>query len=405
MKTPASGDSRCPLDVLILGGYGAMAQSTVPDLLASRGVDRVGIAGRSDAKAKAFAAAQRDSRAIPVVVDARDSPALVREMKRWDCVINSSWYDLNVPIMEAAIEAGIHYCDLGGLYHQTIRQLKLDARAKDAGVTCLLGIGSTPGTMNVMGMYGASKLDKGEKMRLRSRGAVVAGGEPGKFVPPDAIRTIFHEFSLDAPILRQGKIQFVPALSGLERAEFMPPVGVVEGYYTIHSELATMPKTIGKGVQEMDFIVAFPPAFRENVATLVRLGLASREEIVVEGTKVRPCDVTSSVIDALPKPKEPELDVDIQRCVVVGERDGNPTTLRYEAVTWPHKKWNVGGGVVDTGVPPSIAAQWMVKGLVKRNGGSPPELAVGPLPYFKELSARGRGIRVVEYAEDTRTLN
>src|SRR2546422_747749 len=163
MKTPASGESRCSLKVLILGGYGAMAQSTVPDLLASPGVERVGIAGRSAAKAESFAAAQRDDRATAVPVDARDSAALVREMKRWDCVINSSWYDLNVPIMEAAIEAGIHYCDLGGLYHETLRQLKLDGRAKDAGVTCILGIGSTPGTMNVLGMYGASKLDKVEK--------------------------------------------------------------------------------------------------------------------------------------------------------------------------------------------------------------------------------------------------
>ena len=393
------------MKVLILGGYGAMAQSTVPDLLASPGVERVGIAGRSAARAKSFAADQRDDRATAVPIDARDSAALVRELKRWDCVIHSSWYDLNVPIMEAAIAAGIHYCDLGGLYHQTLRQLKLDARAKDAGVTCILGIGSTPGTMNVMGMHGASKLDKVDKVLLRSSGAVVAGGEPGKFVPPYAIRTIFDEFSLDAPILRKGKIQFVPALSGLERSEFMPPVGVVEGYYTIHSELATMPKTIGKGVQEMDFIVAFPPAFRETIATLVRLGLASRDEIVVEGTKIRPYDATATVIDALPKPKEPELDVDIQRCVLVGEKDGNPTTLRYEAVTWPHKEWNVGGGVVDTGVPPSIAAQWMVQGSVKEKGVIPPEIAFDPLPYFKELSARGRGIRVVEYAEETQALN
>ena len=393
------------MKVLILGGYGAMAQSTVPDLLASPGVERVGIAGRNAAKAKAFAAAARDDRATAVTVDARDSAALIRELRRWDCVINSTWYDLNVPTMEAAIEAGIHYCDLGGLYHQTLRQLKLDARAKDAGVTCVLGIGSTPGTMNVMAIHGASKLDKVHKVRLRSSGAVVAGGEPGKFVPPYAIRTIFDEFSLDAPILRDGKIRFVPALSGLERSEFMPPVGVVEGYYTIHSELATMPKTIGKGVQEMDFIVAFPPAFRETVATLVGLGLASREEIVVEGTKVRPYDVTSTVIDALPKPKEPELDVDIQRCVVVGTKDGHPVTLRYEAVTWPHKKWKVGGGVVDTGVPPSIAAQWMANGSVKRKGVIPPEIAFDPLPYFKELSARGRGIQIIEYAEDIRALN
>src|SRR2546422_769852 len=405
MKTSTSGDSRCSLKVLILGGYGAMSQSTVPDLLASPGVERIGIAGRSAAKAKSFAATQRDDRATAVPVDARDSAAVMRELKRWDCVINSSWYDLNVPIMEAAIGAGIHHCDLGGLYHQTLRQLKLDARAKDAGVTCVLGIGSTPGTMNVMGIHGASKLDKVDKVLLRSSGAVVAGGEPGKFVPPYAIRTIFDEFSLDAPILRNGKIQFVPALSGLERSEFMPPVGVVEGYYTIHSELATMPKTIGKGVQEMDFIVAFPAAFRETIATLVRLGLASREEIVVEGTKVRPYDATATVIDALRKPKDPELDVDIQRCVLVGEKEGNPMTLRYEAVTWPHKKWNVGGGVVDTGVPPSIAAQWMVNGSIQQRGVIPPEIAFDPLPYFKELSARGRGIRVVEYAEETRGLN
>jgi saccharopine dehydrogenase (NAD+, L-lysine-forming) len=393
------------VDVLILGGYGAMAQSTVPDLLASRGVTRVGIGGRSETKAKAFAAAQRDDRAVPVGIDARDSASLIRELKRWDCVIHSSWYDLNVPIMEAAIEAGIHYCDLGGLYHQTLRQLKLDARARDAGVTCVLGIGSTPGTMNVMGAYGASKLDKVHKIFLRSSGAVVSGGEAGTFVPPYAIRTIFDEFSMEAPILRKGKIRLVPALSGLERSEFMPPVGVVEGYYTIHSELATMPKTIGKGVQEMDFIVAFPQAFRQTIETLVRLGLASRDEISVEGTKVRPYDVTSTAIDGLPKPKEPELDVDIQRCVLIGERGGTPATLRYEAVTWPHKGWNLGGGVVDTGVPPSIAAQWMVRGRTKGPGVLPPELAFDPLPFFKELSAQGRGIRVTEMAEETRALN
>src|SRR3989442_13169870 len=143
------------MKVLILGGYGAMAQSTVPDLLASPGVERVGISGRNAAKAKAFAAATRDDRATAAPIDARDSAALVRELKRWDCVINSTWYDLNVPIMEAAIEAGVHYCDLGGLYHQTLRQLKFDARARDARVTCVLGIGSAPGTDERVGEHRA----------------------------------------------------------------------------------------------------------------------------------------------------------------------------------------------------------------------------------------------------------
>ena len=393
------------MDVLILGGYGAMAQSTIPDLLETPGVERVGIAGRNGQKAKTFAKQFKDDRAVPIALDARDSNLLVKEMKSWGVVVNSAWYDLNVPIMEAAIKAGIHYIDLGGLYHQTIEQLKRDKKAKDAGVTCVLGIGSTPGTMNVMGMYGASKLDRVRKIMLRSSGAVVSGGEPDKFVPPYAIRTIFDEFSMDAPILRKGNIQFVPALTGLERSEFPPPVGVVEGYYTIHSELATMPRTIGKGMQELDFIVAFPPPFTQTIAALVRLGLASRKELDVDGTKIRPYDVTSTGIDALPKPKDPELDVDIQRCVVVGEKDGNPTTLRYEAVTWPHMRWSVGGGVVDTGVPPSVAAQWLVQGKIKTRGTIPPEIAFDPLPYFKDLNDRGRGIQVLEYAEETRALN
>ena len=132
-----------------------MAQSTIPDLLESPGMERVGIAGRNAQKAKVSARQFKDDRATPIVADARDPALLVKEMKAWDVVINSAWYDLNVPIMEAAIRAGIHYIDLGGLYHQTIEQLKRDRKAKDAGVTCVLGIGSTPGTMNVMGMYGA----------------------------------------------------------------------------------------------------------------------------------------------------------------------------------------------------------------------------------------------------------
>jgi hypothetical protein len=47
----------------------------------------------------------------------------------------------------------------------------------------------------------------------------------------------------------------------------------------------------------------------------------------------------------------------------------------------------------------------MVRGQTKRPGVLPPELAFDPLPYFKELSAQGRGIRVTEAAEETRSLN
>src|SRR3989454_3091330 len=164
-EDPTSGDPGRTVKVLILGGYGAMAQSTVPDLLSSPAVERVGIAGRNASKAKAFAASQRDDRATAVLVDARDSADLVRELKHWDCVINSTWYDLNVPITEAAIAAGIHYFEVRGLHSQTLRQLKPGVRARDAGVTCVLGIGSAPRPKDRLG--GA----RGGKLRQRVQGA------------------------------------------------------------------------------------------------------------------------------------------------------------------------------------------------------------------------------------------
>src|SRR2546428_9542138 len=113
-----------------------MAQSTVPDLLSSPAVERVGIAGRNASKAKAFAASQRDDRATAVLVDARDSADLVRELKHWDCVINSTWYDLNVPITEAAIAAGGHYCRLRGPCHPSTQQLKTGGRSAEDRATC-----------------------------------------------------------------------------------------------------------------------------------------------------------------------------------------------------------------------------------------------------------------------------
>jgi hypothetical protein len=47
----------------------------------------------------------------------------------------------------------------------------------------------------------------------------------------------------------------------------------------------------------------------------------------------------------------------------------------------------------------------MVKGRTKGPGVLPPEIAFDPKPYFADLSAQGRGIRVMEVAEQSRFLN
>ena len=380
--------------VLILGGAGLMARVTARDLIACTSAN-VGIADVDADRAKQAARELETDRAEPIAVDARDSPKLQRVLKKWDVVVNETWYPLNLGVMDAAIAAGVHYVDLGGLYHMTIKQLARDAAAKDAGVTCLVCMGSTPGTMNVMAAHGGAKLDTIERVRLRSAGAVVSGGSEA-FVVPYSIRTILDEFSLETPIFRDGEVTTLPPMSGEETFELPEPVGKVRGVNTIHSEIATLPGYLGKGIRELEFKVGFDPEFMHTLKTLIRLGFASRTPILMGEQEVVPFDVTAAVIDALPKPKEPVLDVDIQRCELVGTRGGRPTTLVYDCISRPNMEWVIDGGAIGTGTPPAIAAAWLAEGRIRTRCVVPPEVAVDPAPFFRELGAKGRTIEVWE---------
>ena len=383
------------MKILVLGGAGLMARVTLRDLL-DRTDATVGVADVDADRAKRVVRDLGSDRAEPIGVDVRERDRLVRVLKDWDVAINETWHTMNLEVMDAAIAAGIHYVDLGGLYHGTIKQLARDRAAKDAGVTCLICMGSTPGTMNVMAAYGGSKLDRIERVKLRSAGAVVGGGSPDEFVVPYSIRAILDEFSLDTPVFRDGKVVVLPPLSGGETFELPPPVGKVYGINTIHSEIATLPGYLGKGIKELDFKVGFSREFIQTLAGLIQLGFASRTPIRVGQRSVVPYDVTSAVIDALPKPKDPVLDVDIQRCEFTGTRGGKAVTLTYDCISSPNMDWVIDGGAVGSGTPPAIAAAWIAKGKITARGVVPPEVAVDPLPFFRELGAEGRTIEVWE---------
>jgi len=389
------------LKIAVLGGYGAMAQVIVRDLLENSGVESVAVCGRNLKKAQHFAEQLGDPRIVSVEVDITKHEMLKKALNDYDIVINSSWYEYNLEVMKTAIDCGVSYVDLGGLYHLTLEQLKLDESANKMGVTCLLGMGSTPGTMNVMAAHAAQKLDTIEKVRLRS-GYKTVSEKTETLQMPYSLRTVLDEFTKPAPILREGKILTVPPLSTKVRFTLPPPVGEVEGYYTIHSELATLPRNLDKGVKEMDFTVAYEPEFTSAISAIVRLGLAERKEIAVGEKHVSPLEVLSAAIDSLPK--ETVFDVDIQEVEVEGRKDNERVNVRYDAITFPHKRWNVGGGTVDTGVPPSIAAQWIAGGKIKAKGVVPPELCIDTLPYFKELNLRDRGIKVFENYESQKPL-
>ena len=173
-------------------------------------------------------------------------------------LVNSASYGLNLSAMEAALAAGCHYLDLGGLYHLTRRQLELHDRFRAAGLLAVLGIGASPGKTNVMARLAADRLDEVHELHVSAAASDPTPPEGG-LAAPYAIETILDELTLPAVVVRGGEVHEVPALTPGGDERFPEPIGDRRTVYTLHSELATFPTSF-PGLREASFRLSLAPA-------------------------------------------------------------------------------------------------------------------------------------------------
>ncbi len=145
--------------IAVVGGAGAMGRITMRDLAETAGDIEIVLADR-DLRAARRVAATLPRRVKVVQVDASDPRSLQRALGGTQVLINACHHDFNLSVMDAAMALKAHYCDLGGLFHVTKRQLRRHGAFKRAGLLALCGIGSAPGIVNVMARAGADRLDE-----------------------------------------------------------------------------------------------------------------------------------------------------------------------------------------------------------------------------------------------------
>ncbi len=375
--------------MLVVGASGQMGALSVKDLVDYYKADVVA-ADLSLDRVKDVAKATDENRVTPMKLDATDEKALAKALKGVDVVLNSAWYELNMPVMKGAIAAGAHYTDLGGFFDGTLKQLKLHGKAKDAGVTCITGIGSSPGITNICGAAGASRLDSVDSISIYCTWGTKKPMTEAA-MPAYSIRTVLDELTQEPGIVDKGKKVRVPVLSGETEVVMPEPAGKVTAYYIKHSEPATMADYIGKGTKHVSFRIGFPPVDFATFKTIAQLGFASERPLDAGGCKVSPKDyITSMYLDAL-KNSRKSTDVvdeyDYFRVDVDGKKDRLPARCTMFVRTWNDRKTGIGSGR-DTAVPPSITADWLVKGKIDKRGVLPPEACIDPEPFFKELGKR-----------------
>lgn len=393
------GERGSRVHLVVLGGGGAMGRITVRTLVEDERVARVTVADVS------LAAAQRTigwlergrEKALPAACDVRDEEATADLLRGADAVLNATDYPFNLHVMRAALAARVSYADLGGLFHMTRRQYKLDEAFRDAGLTGVLGIGSTPGITNLLARVAVDRLDTVERLEIRiGSGDFRPSGAP--FVAPYSIRTIFDECTLEPMVFNDGDWHAVPAMSGHEDITFPAPLGHAVAMHTLHSEVALFPVSFGgRGLRHVSFKIAFPAPFLAQLRLLVDLGLASAEPVEVREiergvtTRVAPREFVASLLAsraATNIPTDPD-DCDVLRVVAEGTREGAPMRLVEEMVVLPYKPWNVGAGDVDTGAPLAIAGILLAGGAARVTGVHGAELVFEPLAFLRELERYG----------------
>jgi saccharopine dehydrogenase-like NADP-dependent oxidoreductase len=367
-------------------GAGAMGRVALAELLRGDGVETVVVADVALAAASRGAIGAQD-RVQPLQLDAMDGEAVRKAIRGCDAVINAAHYHTNVPVLRAAIAEGVHYTDLGGLFHTTRAQRALDAEAKAAGVTAILGMGGAPGITNLMARYLADRMDAVHALHV-ILGSIDRTPSEAALPVPYSIRTILDECTLPPMVFTGGAFREAAPFDGAIEVTLPAPVGAVTAHYTLHSEVATLPLTYAeKGIREVSFRIAFPQEFARKLRLLVDLGLGSTDPVDVQGQAVIPREVLVALIERQPAGSGPVDDCDALRVVAEGMRGGAPVGETMDLLFPSHD--GLSGGAFDTGVPPAIVARMLARGEVGMTGVLVPEECLDPAALFDALAARG----------------
>jgi saccharopine dehydrogenase (NAD+, L-lysine-forming) len=346
----------------VLGAGGTIAPAIVRDLAESEEVTALRLLDVDYDRADAVAREHGGDKAQARAADA--TKGLADELVGMEVLVNSAAYRVNLDAMEACLEAGCHYLDLGGLYHVTAKQLELSPRFEQRGLLAILGIGSAPGKTNLLAARAARELGVAPESIL-----VAAGGRgldpPDGLSFPYSLRTLLDEITMAPMAVIDGRPRELRALQPGPRIDFGDPIGEADTIFTLHSEVLTFGDSFG--ASGVTFALSLAPRVLES---LQELAGASEERVAEAARSASP-------------PSAKTVSVHVVEAAAGGR------TVRARSVTEPRGEWGLGGGIVSTASPAAAAVRLLARRRVSATGALPPERCLDPDEMFAELESRG----------------
>ncbi|CAN5688556.1 saccharopine dehydrogenase C-terminal domain-containing protein [soil metagenome] len=383
------------MKVVILGGAGNVALATARDFLEMDAADlaEVVLADQRFEEVRKRAEALQSDKVRAAAVDITDRRSVVELAREADIVINEAHAGgLQLLALEAALEAGSHYIDLGTFPEVTSKQLSLDNEFKKAGLTAIIGLGSGPGINNVIALYLADKLDTVESIQMSFAATSLTRSTAPLLLPYD-VGGLWALFTLRPIIFEKGKFVEKPSFyelykqDQLEQSQFPDPIGLSRLGYFPHIEPHTLPVYLAhKGVKTVYVKGAFNEKVIEKFGLLIDIGLTSLEPVMIKGSAVVPQDVLAACMAKLPAETNEPVDYGCTRVVVTGAKTGRALEYTAEMFSGPYRGLNAVQH--RTGHAPAIGARMIHCGTIKRRGVFPPEGGIPAEAFLSELDKR-----------------
>src|SRR5437868_723878 len=378
--------------MLVLGAC-LQASACAYDLLQNPEVKEVRLADLHTGHLPHFLAPYSGERLIFTPLDVRDREAVLALMRETDAVMSAIPYYLNFDLATLAVEAGVHFSDLGGNTEIVFQQKTLDEEARKKGITVIPDCGLAPGMVNILAEHGIRQIDTVDEVKI------FVGGLPQHPEPPLNYQIVYSlEGVLDyyttlSWIIRDGVRTQVKALSEREAVLFPAPLGELEAFHTAGG-LSTMAFRYEGKIPSMEYKTLRYPGHAAIMEAIRDLGLLDQEPIEVKGGRVAPRDVAIATMGPrLTKPGAHDLVA--LRVTVRGKKSGKEKVIDWELVDYFDEEHGISAMMRTTGYSLSITGQMQARGDIELNGVHTPDECVPAAKYINALRERGIQIREI----------
>lgn len=353
------------------------------------------LASRTKSKCDKIASEITNVKIQTAAVDADNVPELVALMKEFkpDLCINVALPYQDLHIMDACLEAGVHYLDTAN--YEPLDEAKFEyswqwayqERFKEAGLTAILGCGFDPGVTGVFTAYAAKHhFDTIEYLDIVD----CNGGDHHK-----AFATNFNPEINIREITQKGKYWENGQWVETEPQEIhlpltYPSIGVRESYLLYHEELESLVKNFPT-IKRARFWMTFGQEYLTHLRVMQNIGITRIDPIMYNGVEIVPIQFLKAI---LPNPGELGENYTGETsigCRIRGQKDGKEQTYyiwnncSHQAA---YQETGAQGVSYTTGVPAMIGAMMFMKGLWRKPGVYNVE-EFDPDPFMEQLMIQG----------------